>query len=909
MQRRDFILRTSLATAGLVAGRALGQTAPPPKISPAAPGSGVALILDPADPVASAPPAQWADAQLRDALAARGLDARIVPSLDAARPADFCILAAGRNASVTHDLGTLPPDAPEALALVPGRLGSRHVLLASGSDPRGLSYALTEIADAVALNDDPATALHPAQPVTERPANSVRSVMRLFASDVEDKAWYNDRDFWRSYLTLLAQQRFNRFNLALGLGYDGPTGLRDTYFYFAYPFLLSVPGYDVRATNLPDAERDQNLAMLRFISDETAARGLQFQLGVWTHAYQWVNSPNANHVITGLTPQTQAPYSRDALALILKECPNISGVTFRIHGESGVPEGSYDLWKTIFDGCVRSGRPVGLDMHAKGMDQPTIDAALATGLPVTISPKYWAEHLGLPYHQAAIRPTELPTRARGSGPFAQSSGSRSFLRYGYGDLLTEDRKYAIVHRIWPGTQRALLWGDPTFAAGYSRAGSFCGSQGHEIFDPMSFKGRKGSGLPGGRDGYADLSLRAPGGDFEKYRQTYRVWGRLLYNPDTPAPVWQRPLRQQFGPAAGSVELSLANASRILPLVTTAHLPSAANYDFWPEMYVNMSIVDASRPQPYTDTPNPKRFGGVSPLDPQLFSRIEDHADGEIKGTPTGKYSPVEVAQWLEDFSQSAADNIAQARATAANPNAPEFRRLAIDVTIQSALGRFFGQKLRAGVLYAIYERTGDRAALDAALKSYHSARDAYAHAAEVAQAAYVADLTYGENWYVRGHWADRLAAIDSDLALLQSATITTPPNPLPPEKSAALITAVLGRPQRATPNVSHTPPASFIRGQPVNLALTPATGQAAPSQVLLYYRHTNPAEPWRSAPVQLAADGFHASIPADYANSPYPLTYYFEITPPSTRPVLYPGFAADLANQPYFLVRSSASPA
>ena len=125
---------------------------------------------------------------------------------------------------------------------------------------------------------------------------------------------------------------------------------------------------------------------------------------------------SANYNISGLTPQTQAPYSRDALAIILKECPNITGVTFRIHGESGVAEGNYDLWKTIFDGCVRSGRRIDLDMHAKGMDQPTIDAAVSTGLPITIAPKFSSEHMGLPYHQAAIRPKELPTRTDcGSG--------------------------------------------------------------------------------------------------------------------------------------------------------------------------------------------------------------------------------------------------------------------------------------------------------------------------------------------------------------------------------------------------------------------------------------------------------------------------------------------------------------
>src|ERR1041385_6137456 len=52
-------------------------------------------------------------------------------------------------------------------------------------------------------------------PPKEAPANKVRSVMRLFASDVEDKPWYNNQDFWRRYLAMLADIRFNRFHLAL----------------------------------------------------------------------------------------------------------------------------------------------------------------------------------------------------------------------------------------------------------------------------------------------------------------------------------------------------------------------------------------------------------------------------------------------------------------------------------------------------------------------------------------------------------------------------------------------------------------------------------------------------------------------------------------------------------------------
>ena len=183
------------------------------------------------------------------------------------------------------------PDAPEALALARGKIGQRTVTLAAGSDAHGLVYALLELADRVNFSTDPLAVLKIDKPVSERPANAIRSISRGFNSDVEDKPWFQDREFWPPYLAMLAANRFNRFNLTLGLGYDFATGLRDTYFYFAYPFFLSVPGYDVRAVPLPDAERDLNLAMLKFISDEAAKRGLQFQLGLWTQAFTWTKQP------------------------------------------------------------------------------------------------------------------------------------------------------------------------------------------------------------------------------------------------------------------------------------------------------------------------------------------------------------------------------------------------------------------------------------------------------------------------------------------------------------------------------------------------------------------------------------------------------------------------------------------
>jgi hypothetical protein len=713
--------------------------------------------------------------------------------------------------------------------------GDERVSITAGPLMRARGvYSLLEMADRVRRGE-------PLLAVEEKPVTGIRGMAKFFTSDVEDKPWYNDKAMWPAYLTMLATQRFNRFHLAFGNGYDFTRDIRDCYFHFPYPFLLNVPGYQVRAKGLPDAERDRNLAMLKFISDETVKRGMRFQLGIWTHAYEWTNSPDANFTFEGLNAGNHAAYCRDALHQLLTACPSIGGVTMRIHGESGVAEGSYDFWKTVFSGMTKTGRKIELDMHAKGMDEGMIETALGTGLQLLISPKYVAEHMGLPYHQAAIRELEMPPRGKqDTGFFAKSNGSRSFMRYGYGDLLADGRKYGVLHRIWPGTQRMLVWGDPAFAAAFAREASFCGSAGLELFEPLSFKGRKGSGLPGGRLGYADKSLETKW-DWQKFEVTYRVWGRQLYKPGTPL----------------NVDAGLARASRILPLITQAHGPSAANNNYWPEMYTNMSIVVAGLNSPYGDTPAPKRFGTVIPFDPELFAGVDEFVEGWLAGKPTWKYSPLEVADWLDELAKAEAKGE---------------RRIVEDVAMQCGIGRFFAAKFRSGVWWAVYERTKDGLALSRAVDEYQKARAAWAEVAERGKRLYRADVSYGWDAHSRGSWSDRLAAIDQDLAEMAK------------HKGTAS-----GRtfeiPKRKTVNGSHTPPAEFVKGKALRLEAKFS------EKAVLRYRHVNQSERYVESDV--------LEIPAEYTNSPFALMYYFVVAGS-----MYPGLDGSLANRPYYVVRS-----
>ena len=265
--RRNFLQISGLALGGL----GLSRTAADIK------NELVSLVADPADPVASSPPCQWALKEVSQALAQHGIKVGEFASLQQTPAISFCIVASASHRNPARELLDTSAvalfDEPESLALAPFAKENKHGILACG-DVRGLMYALLELADRARHSDSPLSALEQREAIAERPFNSIRSIGRIFSSDIQDKPWFYDREMWPAYFSMLAMQRFNRFSLNFGVGYDFLDNVRDAYFLFAYPFLLSVPGYNVRVVNLLDQERDHNLEMLQSISAEAVAHGI-----------------------------------------------------------------------------------------------------------------------------------------------------------------------------------------------------------------------------------------------------------------------------------------------------------------------------------------------------------------------------------------------------------------------------------------------------------------------------------------------------------------------------------------------------------------------------------------------------------------------------------------------------------
>ena len=786
----------------------------------------------------------------------------------------------------------------ESFAIIP----YDNKILIYANDSRGFIYSITELADIIKYSKNNKLILENA--IVESPKTKIRSISKCFESVDEDKEWFYDKKSWDDYLTLLISERFNRFTLTLGMQYNYPYGnefIRDVYLYLPYPFIVQPKGYNIKLTNFSKKERDKNLKIIQYISKEAQKRGLEFQLAIWTQRYDFDEVPNANFQILNYPKGLNyAKYCRDSLSLILKNCPNITGITLRVHVECGIPEKDYNFWKIYFQAIKKCDRKLNLDLHAKGIDDKLINIALKNTNSLSISPKYISEHMGLPYHQASIRKQEFPPRKTVNKKWSFSEGSRKFLRYSYGDLLKENRKYNILFRIWPGTQRVLLWADHELAAGYGKLSTFCDSLGTELCEPLSFKGRMGTGIKGGRFNYKVSKLRTKY-DWEKYIYNYKIWGRLNYNPNADQETYLRYLKYYFSKDYKNISLALANASRVLPFVTLVHGVSASNNSYWPEIYQNMSIVKKDPWLPYSyDLHQYSRFGMATSCDPQLIMSPKNVANYLYKKKSINRYSPLSMIVWLYKFSKDAKKNILKVKSKNYKKNKSIFLRIYIDTIIQSAIGKFFTYKFKSSILWEYYLLTKCKRVGNKALSNYVKAKNSWEEAAIISKKYYLPDLSYGPQSWLRGRWDDRLPAIVEDINYMKKSLLQNTKTAKPLQKNIKMISLIENWNVDQNILISHIAPKYFKRGESIYLSCKLNKKNHLPAY--LHYREVNQSKKWSKKKLIKVNEDYKSVISKTFTLTNYPIQYYFEFTG-MVYSSFSPGFNSYLSNQPYHLIR------
>ena len=807
-------------------------------------------------------PVKHALAQFKSAVTKRGLtvrDRRVIANdgetVFVIGTATDAVLA---STLASHNLA-LPPD-DESLLIATVSDHEPPLVVIAGRDDRGLAYALYEVARAIETAPRNTQLINVVPKANEVPFLRTRSLqVQIFNKDLE-QGWYFDEDYWHGYFRMLAACRYNNFTLTFGhqTNYMNPV----------YAWLVHVNQYPkVRVKGVTDDDRRRNLRMLERISRLAWEHGLDFTLGVWTQ--QPVEKYGPSDVENFPTGHRAGDYCAQALSQVLTACPMIDTVQFRMNAEAGIAEDEQnEYFRQQFRGVLMCTRPVKMDLRFKGLRPQTIADAVATGRDVTVSTKFWCEHMGLPFH-----PTIEDDRYRES-------------RYGYGAMLYKPRNFRVVYRMWTvGSQRLLLWGDPEYAARFARSCTLGGGEGFEVFAPLSNKGFGNE--PGEWDILVDQRLSHFKHEYERYWCFYQVFGRAGYNPKTSPAVWSREFRARFGAAGQDVEEAYQQASQIIPLLTATKLFAASEWRFWPEMSTG-GLLDAYRhiqPSDYgqfyaIERWKPVRGWLAEPWESKHSSFVEDALADRVQG----KWTPIQVATRLTELAEATDTALRHARSKLKKKAAsPEFVLTENDLRIAAQLARYHANKTLAATQVAFFHQTHETGRVKVALKTIRKAAAAWESIVALTEGVYSADLVFGYSeqrapsidGVIRahtGHWKDRLPEIRRDVVaiekLLKSAEGSSRSDPV------KLLAGEVTPKQR--PRITHQRVVKAVVGNDLEVVAT-VHSSGPIREVILHHRRMDQTVDWKQIRMKPFADGrFKAHIPSSELTTQFDHLYYIE---------------------------------
>ena len=766
---------------------------------------------------------------------------------------------------------TDPSPEEESYSLRVGKRNGKTEIEVSGGGDVGLMYALSEIAERIGWSVSPVQPFAKIHDESRKPDVRVRSISMYTMNRAYFESRFYDETYWIHYFDLLARCRFN--NIVLIFGYENAG-----YFAPAYPYFFDVDGFRaVHVAGLSKEQQQKNLRALRRMVALAHERGLRFTVGLWDHIYRGgVQGPAelANHptdgLVQGVTADNLTSYIPAAFAKFLKVFPEIDTIQFRMHTESGLKASEMNnFWETMYQIMKTAPRTTTFEFRLKDFPDNLIQRAVDLKLNFRLATKYWAEQLGMPYHPTHIQ--------------AENQHDR---RHGYADVLRYPKEYDMDYRLFNGgTTRILLWGDPEYARRFASSSHLYDGVGYEVNEPLATKmERQPSDV-------APFQLLNPpyryyDYEFERYWHFFQVFGRMGYDPQTPAAVFDREFNRRFGPAAGPlIEEALHLASWILPRIIAYSLPGNLfpTTRGWPEK------------QRWDDL---EAYAASTPSDTQQFESFREAAARQVSGTYTAKVTPQQTAVWFDGTASKVLALIGQAEHAGVSSGNKEFVSTTTDLKILASLARYHAARIPAAVSLNLYRGTQDSNSLDDAIVHYRKAIEAWKTVIDSAGNVYNSNLRMGlEEFDLTGHWKDELPKLQADLRRLEKERPGTNRTLNASRNTNPLKT----RSDVEPPVVVHHRVIQIKEGQPVRLTAR-VTDVSGIDSVRVLYRAVDQYQDFRG--IEMHPDGqkdeFAVEIPADQINPRWDFMYLIEAIDKAGNGRIYPNLEKET---PYIIVR------
>lgn len=639
--------------------------------------------------------------------------------------------------------------APEAFAIA----SEKQTITICGGDQRGLIYgslALVEqFGNGINIAQIPSMEERPRLPFRGLKFNLPWETYRPSSALDQHYATVRDLKFWEAFLDMMAENRFNVISL----------------------WNLNPYTYMVRPHNFPEASPWSDVEftewqhLYREIFRMAKERGLDTYIVPWNI---FVSRPFAeahavarenvypNYYVNGDTSDLVRRYLRESVTQVLEEYPNLDGFGISLgEGMGGMTPLARQEWaddvlvkgmlqahrrskllyRAPFSSSVSSGPGVSTDVE--GMTRAAIER-----LGNRFDGPIWME---MKFNWSHGHSTPKLVKVHGG-------------KLGDTYFSPPPKNYKVVWMVRNEDFFALRWGVPDFIREHitrNTAVDFVGGYflGSECYIPAL-------------DYFT--ALDAPMDwkwAFQRQWLFYKLWGRLLYNPETPDAIFRAEFTQRYGakaePLLTAYSLASSTQLRLNSLYDT-------RWDF--TLYGEGFLALQGE---YTKYISVDELIHHPTLDPDYVS-IADWVEAKQHSVKlaAGRITPPALADQLESDNREALRLVSDIDVTS---NASLLYEVA-DVQVWANLGLHLAEKLRGAEALQSYRKTGDAAQKRIAIEHLRNALARWDEVVRITRPLYRdMPLThYNHNFFVSNkdnlfHWARVRPEVAEDVAIAERA--------------------------------------------------------------------------------------------------------------------------------------------
>ena len=546
----------------------------------------------------------------------------------------------------------------------------------------------------------------------------------MSAEDLKNGAWFYDLQYWDRFMRTMTYDRYNALTFWSSHPYDQMVRIKK------YP----------EATTLSQKQLDANIVFFHKLFQMAKNYGLDTYLITW-NIHMSPGFRAAHKVRDGQDSPLIRDYQKECIRELLREYPELTGLGT----------------------CPGENMPMSAAANTEWIRDVYLDTLAKTGRKMPFIYRYWFAQPKLTADMLANEkyPGNILLDIKFNGEHMYSSTRPHPEEMGW--LTQTPRPYKLLWHLRNDCIFQLRWGDPEFAA---KTLSNCGGA-----DSAGFVMGSEIEIPGADRNHTPQMIQHRDWkyEFEKNWMRFAVWGRTGYNPKLGDDYWIDRFCERFGTKAGKdAFLALKNSSKIIPTATSFHW-NYMNGDWYPEGNVGIGNTSAGMKKN-----NLREDGYFHDIREWIFTNVIDDsmmnipdyvATCVVKGNhaPSGVLTPPQVAAMFDEAADRS-EKHAKAAAAKIEKGSKEWQCMELDLQASAALGRYYGEKIRAATELMAYLASGDESRKSAAVASLEKARDHWKRLAEITTSHYVTH----EVWLMgQFDWAMYLSDVEKDIDMAQ----------------------------------------------------------------------------------------------------------------------------------------------